>query len=144
MTPNHVVEYLIWILIAASIIAVMAARLRIPYTVALVLGGLALGSVHLPILNELASQRPDWLTPNVALILFLPPLLFEGSLKLQARHLRENITPILLLANAGVLVATFVTGLAVHWAGGLPILAALIFGAIVAAADRDLDALQAV
>ncbi len=135
MSPSYVVEYLIWMLIAASIIAVMAARLRIPYTVALVLGGLALGSVRLPILDELTSHRPDWLTPNVALILFLPPLLFEGSLKLQARHLRENLTPILLLANAGVLVATFVTGFAVHWAGGLPILAALIFGAIVAATD---------
>jgi monovalent cation:H+ antiporter, CPA1 family len=132
---NHVVEYIIWMLIAASIIAVLAARLRIPYTVALVLGGLALGSVRLPILWELTSRRPDWLTPDVALILFLPPLLFEGSLKLQARHLRENLTPILLLSNAGVLVATFITGLAVHWAGGLPIQAALIFGAIVAATD---------
>ncbi len=135
MSPSHAVEYLIWILIAASIIAVVAARLRIPYTVALVLGGLALGSVHLPLLDALAGQRPDWLTPNVALILFLPPLLFEGSLKLQARHLRENLTPILLLANAGVLVATFVTGFAVHWVGGLPLLTGLVFGAIVAATD---------
>jgi NhaP-type Na+/H+ or K+/H+ antiporter len=83
MSPNHVVEYLIWILIAASIIAVIRARLRIPYTVALALGGLALGSVQLPILRELTSRRPDWLTPNVALIIFLPPLLSEGSLKPQ-------------------------------------------------------------
>ncbi len=135
MSPSHAVEYLIWTLIAASVIAVIAARLRIPYTVALVLGGLAIGSVHLPMLDELTSGRPDWLNPNVALILFLPPLLFEGSLKLQVRHLRENLTPILLFANAGVLLATFVTGLAVHWAGGLPILAALVFGAIVSATD---------
>ncbi len=113
----------------------MATRLRIPYTVALVLGGLALGSIHLPILDELTRQRPDWLTPNVALTLFLPALLFEGSIKLQARHLRDNLTPILLLANAGVLVATFATGLAVHWAGGFPLLTALVFGAIVAATD---------
>ena len=100
MSPSHAIEYLIWTLIAASVIAVMAARLRIPYTVALVLGGLAIGSIHLPILDELTSRRPDWLTPNVALILFLPPLLFEGSLKLQVCHLRENLTPILLFANA--------------------------------------------
>ncbi len=135
MSPNHAVEFLIWMLIAASIIAVIATRLRIPYTVALVLGGLALGSVHLPLLDQLTSQRPDWLTPNIALTLFLPPLLFEGSIKLQARHLRDNLTPILLLANAGVLVATFATGLAVHWAGGFPLLTALVFGAIVAATD---------
>ena len=41
MTPGSTVEFLAWLLIAASVIA---ARLRIPYTVALVLGGLALGS----------------------------------------------------------------------------------------------------
>jgi CPA1 family monovalent cation:H+ antiporter len=135
MTPNYAVEFLIWTLIAASIIAVLAARLRIPYTVALVLGGLALGSVHLPILDELTSQRPDWLTPNVALIIFLPALLFEGSIKLQARHLRQNLVPILLFANVGVIVATFIAGFAVHWAEGLPILTALVFGSIVSATD---------
>jgi len=37
MTPSSTIEFLIWLLIAASIIAVIAARLRIPYTVALVL-----------------------------------------------------------------------------------------------------------
>jgi len=33
MTPGTAVEFLIWLLIAASIIAVLAERLRIPYTV---------------------------------------------------------------------------------------------------------------
>ena len=55
MTPSVAVEFLIWLLIAASIIAVIAARLRIPYTVALVVGGLLLGSFHLPILQPLRS-----------------------------------------------------------------------------------------
>jgi NhaP-type Na+/H+ or K+/H+ antiporter len=64
MSPNYAVEFMIWILIAASAIAVPALRLRIPYTVALVLGGLALGSIHLPILDALIGQRPEWMTPN--------------------------------------------------------------------------------
>jgi CPA1 family monovalent cation:H+ antiporter len=51
MTPSLAVELLIWLLIAASIIAVIVARIRIPYTVALVVGGLLLGSFHLPILR---------------------------------------------------------------------------------------------
>ena len=137
MPTNFVVEFLIWMLIAASVIALLAARLRIPYTVALVLGGLAIGSVsiHLPVLETLVSFRPNWLTPNVTLVIFLPPLLFEGSLKLQFRQLRENAQPILLLATAGVLVATLVTGFAAHWVLGLPILVALVFGAITAATD---------
>lgn len=137
MSTNVAVEFLIWMLIVASVIALVAARLRIPYTVALVLGGLALGStsIHLPIVETLASQKPDWLTPNVILLVFLPPLLFEGSLKLQLRHLRENALPILLMATVGVLAATLVTGFAAHWVLGLPVLVALVFGAITAATD---------
>ena len=62
-------------------------------------------------------------------------MLFEGSLKLQFRQLRENALPILLLATLGVLVATLVTGFAAHWVLGLPVLVALVFGAITAATD---------
>jgi Na+:H+ antiporter len=135
MTTNLAVEFLIWLLIAASVIAVVAARLRIPYTVALVLGGLILGTVHLPILQSLISHKPDWLTPSVTLVVFLPALLFEGSLKLQVRQLRENALPILLLATLGVLAATLITGFAAHWVLGLPILVGLVFGTATAATD---------
>ncbi len=135
MTPNTAVEFLIWLLIAASVIALVSNRLRIPYTVALVIGGLVLGSVRLPIVQTLVENQPNWLTPNIVLIIFLPALLFEGSLKLQIRQLRENALPIVLLATVGVLVATLVTGFAAHWLLGLPILIALVFGAVTAATD---------
>jgi Na+:H+ antiporter len=135
MTTNFAVEFLMWLLIAASLIAVLAARLRIPYTVALVLGGLALGSVHLPIVDVLISHKPDWLMPSVTLVVFLPPLLFEGSLKLQVGQLRQNARPIVLLATVGVLAATLITGFAAHWVLGFPILVGLTFGAITAATD---------
>ena len=114
MQTHLVVEFIIWLLIAASIIAVVAARLRVPYTVALVLGGLALGMVRTPFLQDVTGLRLDCLTPEIALVIFLPPLLFEGSVKIQFRHLRENFVPILLLANIGVLVATVITGFVIH------------------------------
>jgi Kef-type K+ transport system membrane component KefB len=40
MTPTSDIEFLVWLLIVAAIIAMLAKRLRIPYTVALVFGGL--------------------------------------------------------------------------------------------------------
>jgi CPA1 family monovalent cation:H+ antiporter len=135
MTTNSAVEFLMWLLIAASVIAVVAARLKLPYTVALVLGGLVLGSVHLPIVDALVSNKPDWLTPSITLVIFLPALLFEGSLRLQVRDLRENAVSIGLLATVGVLFATLITGFAAHWTLGLPVLVALAFGAITAATD---------
>lgn len=50
MTAISGVEFLIWLLIAASTIAVLAKYLRIPYTVALVLGGSLLSLLRLPFL----------------------------------------------------------------------------------------------
>jgi len=136
MTPTSAIEFLMWLLIAASLIAVLATRLRIPYTVALVLGGLLLGSLRLPIVGRIyQSNRPDWLNPEVILILFLPPLLFEGSLKINIRELLHDIVPVLLLANVGVLAATVITGCALHWEIGIPLSTALLFGAIISATD---------
>jgi CPA1 family monovalent cation:H+ antiporter len=71
----------------------------------------------------------------VILILFLPALVFEGSVKLDVRELLRNSVPLLLLANAGVLLAALVTGYLVHWLVGLPVLNALLFGSIISATD---------
>jgi monovalent cation:H+ antiporter, CPA1 family len=136
MTAISGVEFLIWLLIAASAIAVVAKYLRIPYTVSLVLGGLLLSLLRLPFLSPLQpDQRPHWLTPDVILILFLPALVFEGSVKIDVRDLLRDYAPLLVFANVGVLVSTLVTGYLVHWAIGLPILIALLFGAIISATD---------
>ncbi|MGH9713108.1 MAG: Na+/H+ antiporter [Candidatus Acidiferrales bacterium] len=136
MSANPAIEFLLFLFIAAAAIAILAGRLRIPYTVALVLGGLILGSVNLPLITTLnRGERPDWLTPQVILIFFLPALLFEGSLKIQIRQLRENLAPILLFANLGVFIATLFTGVTLHWAVQLPLLVALLFGAIISATD---------
>jgi hypothetical protein len=39
INATSAIEFLIWLLIAASAIAILAKRLRAPYTVALVAGG---------------------------------------------------------------------------------------------------------
>jgi monovalent cation:H+ antiporter, CPA1 family len=136
MTQTSGIEFLVWLLIVAAIIAMLAKRLRMPYTVSLVLGGLLLGVIQLPILSPLQpGHRPDWLTPDVILILFLPALVFEGSVKLDVRELLRNSVPLLLLANVGVLLAALVTGYLVQWLIGLPVLIALLFGCIISATD---------
>jgi Na+:H+ antiporter len=136
MTTNSEIEFLVWLLVAASGISVLSKHLRIPYTVALVVGGILLGLVHLPNVSPLQpGLRPNWLTPDIILIVFLPALVFEGSVKLNVRHLLRDSVPLLLLANFGVLLATAVTGFLVHWTNGLPLLTALLFGSIISATD---------
>jgi len=136
MSSTLAVEYLLWLLIAASAIAIFARRLRFPYTVALVLGGVALGLLRIPLLSLIQpGQRPDWLTPDVILILFLPALIFEASVRFDCRVLLRSIAPLLLLATLGVVVAATVTGYLVAWMAGVPVLIALLFGAIISATD---------
>src|ERR1700730_17705336 len=136
MTPSSGIEFLVWLLIAAAILAVLAKRVRFAFGRSLVFGGLLLGIIPIPILSPLQpGHRSDWLTPYVILILFLPALVFEGSVKLDVRELLLNSVPLLLLANAGVLLAALVTGYLVHWLIGLPVLIALLFGCIISATD---------
>jgi CPA1 family monovalent cation:H+ antiporter len=85
---------------------------------------------------ETAGSGPrNILTPEIIFTLFLPGLLFEAGINIQFAQLRRNLSPILVLAIPGVLVATLVTGYALHWLIGWPILVALVFGALISATD---------
>ena len=135
MDTHSIIEFLLLLLIAASLIAFVTFRFKVPYTVALVFGGVLIDLFHLPIIEHMRESDERLLTPDIIFMVFLPGLLFEAGINLHVRHLTSNITPILLLAIPGVIVATLVTGFAVHWALGLPLIAALVFGVLIAATD---------
>jgi CPA1 family monovalent cation:H+ antiporter len=113
----------------------IARRFDVPYTLALVLAGLALG------LLQLRTFAGVHLTPHLLLTLLLPPLLFEASFHLDWRRFRRDAPITLALAGPGVLVSTAVTA-AATWGAfralglqGLDAGAACLFAAIVAATD---------
>jgi monovalent cation:H+ antiporter, CPA1 family len=67
-------------------------------------------------------------------------LLFAGALHVDLKNLRKYRTIVALLATFGVVIATFVTGSLVWWAGqqlgfSFPYIYALIFGALIAPTD---------
>ena len=70
------------------------------------------GVVHL-LPPELADFK---ISADVILFVFLPTLIFESSLSLDARQLRENLLPILTLAVPGLLLSTAIIGCVVWWA----------------------------
>jgi len=117
----------IGLLIAVSVVAVAVRFINVPYSVALVLTGLALA---------LAPSAPSiQLTPAVILTVFLPVLLFHGAYNLDLADVRANFTPVALLAIPGVLVTAALVGGALHYLAGLQWGTALLFGAIVGATD---------
>jgi monovalent cation:H+ antiporter, CPA1 family len=137
MLPSQIIELLLILLIAASLIAVLASRFRIPYTIALVIGGFAINFFHVPIANLMGGEAgaTRFLTPEIVFTLFLPVLLFEAGLNLNLAQLRANALTIGVLAVGGVAIAMFITGYAVHLVLGLPLMPALLFGALISATD---------
>ncbi len=114
------------ILLAVSLVAILVRRIRIPYTVALVLAGLAL------------TSQQQWrlvMTPELVLALFLPPLVFEAAYHLQFKDLRENASSILTLAVIGIMVSAGIVALILVGANVLPLPVALLFGALISATD---------
>ncbi|HEY42403.1 MAG TPA: Na+/H+ antiporter [Anaerolineae bacterium] len=121
------IEFLILILLLVStIVAVIGRRFRIPYTVGLVLAGLAL---------SLRGPIDIYVSPKLFLSLFLPPLLFEAAFYLNFEEFRRNLSTIVLLAVPGVLITMFLVGAVVSIGGGLTLPIALVFGSLIAATD---------
>ncbi|MEL5849030.1 MAG: sodium:proton antiporter [Candidatus Igneacidithiobacillus chanchocoensis] len=132
----HVELVLILLFGAAIILSVIASRLYIPYTVALVLGGLLMGSLQL-------IEAPA-LTQELLFSLFLPGLIFEAAFHLPARELWRERLNVLGLAVPGVLISIVVTAAALVFGTRLlpngletviPFTIALVFAATVAATD---------
>lgn len=115
----------------ASLVALAARPLRLPYTVALVLVGLLIGGVA----DILGLGGDLQVTPDLVLLVLLPGLVFEAAYRLRLAELRQWFAGLLLLAVPGVLISAGVVALVLHLATGLRADLALIVGAMVSATD---------
>ncbi len=118
----------------AAAVALLARRWQLPYTVALVLAGLALGAT--------GALDPPHLTRDLLYAVFLPGLLFEAAFAIDFPRFKASWPTIALLAGPGLLLGIGLTAaLLVPLAGALglsPALAwapGLLFAAVTAATD---------
>ncbi len=104
------------VLMLAMILASVCRHLPIPYTVLLVILGLLVNffANDMPIL-ALYHFSQFHLTPELVLFIFLPALIFESALSLDARALLKNLAPILVLAIIGMLVSATLVGIGMWW-----------------------------
>ncbi|HXM36691.1 MAG TPA: sodium:proton antiporter [Pyrinomonadaceae bacterium] len=115
------------LLLIAVLVAMLAQRLRLPYTVGLVLAGCLLGFV--PFAPGLQ------LTKELVFSIFLPPLIFEAAFYLEWPKLRKDLPLVLTLATVGVLVSAGVTAVGMHCLRHWEWIGALVFGVLIAATD---------
>jgi monovalent cation/hydrogen antiporter len=119
---------LLVLMVAVGGLSVLAGTIRVPYPILLVLGGLVLGF--------LPGVPPAELPPDLVLVLFLPPLLYQTAFFSSPRDLRADARAITLLAVGLVLATMSAVAAAAHTVvGGLPWAAAFTLGAIVAPTD---------
>ena len=133
----HLDIAIIALLLIISAVGIATRSLRLPYPIALLIAGLLLGALlrgPLPFLHSLELDELQ-LTPHLILVLFLPALLFEATLHIEAMSLRKTLLPIGMLAIPGVLVTAGIVGALVHWGVGFSWPTGLLFGAIAAATD---------
>ena len=119
-------EIIIFLLFLAILMGILTSRLRLPYTIGLVLIGLVL---------SLSVKIELNVPPNLVLALLVPPLIFEAAFQLNLSDLRLNLPYILTLSIPGVIVTTFLIGVIIFWGTGLALPVALVFGALVSATD---------
>ena len=129
MTGENIIvieEIIIGLLLIASVVAITARQLRLPYTVGLVLIGLALTFLTATDVN---------ISPQIILAMLVPPLVFEAAFHIRLEDLRRDFWLIITLAVPGVILTTLLVGGVVAWGTGLALPAALVFGALISATD---------
>ncbi|WP_342359718.1 Na+/H+ antiporter [Terrarubrum flagellatum] len=121
-------EWIIALLIAAVLLAGLARRLAAPYPTFLAIGGACLAFI---------PNSPSWtLDPELALALFVAPVLLDAAYDTSLRDLRDNWAPVGGLVFVAVIATTAAVAFVARWlVPDMPWPVAIALGAIVAPPD---------
>jgi len=105
---NLSIEYIETLLLIAAIVAMVARRLKFPYTIGLMLTGIVLALSPFPS-DDIEIAR------DLIFTIFLPPLIYEAAIHIEWQELRRDLPVILTLATMGVLISAAVTAAGMHY-----------------------------
>jgi monovalent cation:H+ antiporter, CPA1 family len=126
--PIRPTEVFIVLVAASALIAIVTRRVRfLPYSVALVVLGLAVSALDLPVDLEI--------DPTILLSVFLPGLVFEGAYRTDLRLLWRNAGAVAFLAVPGVLISAGMVAVVLNAVTGIGLVACFVVGAVLAATD---------
>lgn len=124
----EIFEIVIALLIGGAALAAIARRIATPYPALVAIAGAALA---------LFPRVPSLvLDPELALALFVAPVLLDAAFDASQRDLRENWRAVVSLAFGAVILTVIVVAIVAHaLVPGMPWAAAIALGAIVAPPD---------
>lgn len=121
-------EIMLILLGIVGVLAVLAERIRVPFPIMMVLGGIVIALI--PRLPEVS------LDPDLVLVVFLPPIVYSAAYAFPWPDFRQNLKPILLLAVGLVFATMTCVALVAHWLiPGITLAGAFVLGAIVSPPD---------
>src|ERR1043166_8191880 len=99
-------EWIIGLLLGAVALSALAQRIKVPYPTLLAIGGAMLPFI---------PSGPSWaLEPDLALALFVAPVLLDAAYDTSLRDLRNNWLPVSALVFAAVGVTTAAVAVLAH------------------------------
>jgi len=123
----NTIQLFVGLLVVISVIAFIAVRLKVPSSILLVLAGVGLG---------LPSAVPNVeLSPEVVLLLVLPPIIYSASVAMSWNEFKSNLRPISLLAIGCVVFTATAVAAATHYWMGFSWQLGFVLGAIVSPPD---------
>ena len=133
--------FVVCALLLGTLLKTVLRNSRLPYTVVLLLAGIAAGGIHElgifgadSLISNIFTQVGH-IDPHLILYLFLPTLIFESAYTMEP-HLFFRIAPqVTLLAVIGLIISMVLTALAASWLLSWGIGTALLFGALICATD---------
>jgi CPA1 family monovalent cation:H+ antiporter len=120
-------EWVLAILLGSVLLSLLARRIGAPYPALLALGGVVLAFTP--------GAPRIVLEPDLALALFVAPVLLDAAYDTSPRDLKDNWLPVTCLVLVAVGVTTGAVALVAHALTGMPWAAAIALGAIVAPPD---------
>ena len=124
---NLILAGMVGLLVVAIMVALLARRLALPYTVGLVATGIGLA--------PFSARLAPLLGHDFIYLVILPPLLFEAAISIHWTELRRDLVPVLVLSTVGVVISAAVTAAGMRQLLGWPLASALLFGVLIAATD---------
>ncbi|MDQ6866509.1 MAG: sodium:proton antiporter, partial [Thermoproteota archaeon] len=125
-------DYVILAFLGTIFIAsLVESRTKIPYTMMLVALGIVLSLVGLMI-NGIDQIKFE---SKLIIDFVIPPLIFEAMMRIDYKDFMRVKISVLLLATAGVVIATIVVGLLLMYVAHLPFQIAFVFAALISPTD---------
>jgi potassium/hydrogen antiporter len=131
LSAKHVLLVIGIILGAGSLSGIVAQKFKVPDVVIFLLIGIGLG----PEMAGLVEVKADSAFNQLILIFGSCYILFDGGASLRLSVLKNVWITIVVISTLGVVISVVITGFAASWLLGLPIMTALLFGAVIASTD---------